>query len=268
MQKVLVNKVTKRTQYGVFEPGLNSELPPDFRDIKIEETPLTDKQAIELIAKHAGEEEAKRAISRYTQGEKSMVRYVRTPASLGDSNWAGYIITHSNVSGVYGKFIVTNNASGHVAAWTGIGGFGSSSTLAQTGVSFLEKKAWTELLPDYAVFRFSVNVGDKISSSVNYDYDYYKWFLYVADLTTGVYYAGLYSYSLTNTCAEWVIEYVGTAPSSVNTVSFSQCIWTAGYGGAHQDINSDGSTALYRTKFANFNYPSAISSGQDFTVPA
>ena len=98
-----------------------------------EEIILTDKEALNYIRKHLGEENVQYAKTRHTEGKKGTTRYIKSPTNYTSLNWGGYAVKAPRIDLVQGKFSVTANHSGQIAVWTGIGGIGGIN-LAQAGV--------------------------------------------------------------------------------------------------------------------------------------
>jgi hypothetical protein len=203
-------------------------------NFKMVEYSVSDEHEIDFVRKHYGDAEANRLLHRYktplnvTQAATEM-NYTTNAAGL----WGGYIATPSSApKEVDGYFTVPTDTNGLVAPWAGLGGQSGNTQLIQTGVLagtnpkvITQPMAWTEALPAAPQYWFYVNPGDQMHSSVGYDSDTGKYNLYIADLTSGAYYAIEYSYT-PGASAEWVIEPAGTNPLGNFTVNFTNSTWT------------------------------------------
>jgi hypothetical protein len=142
----------------------------------------------------------------------------RPHGSLGwsSSNWSGYAVTGSGFSSAAGSWVVpsvsaTNKAT-YSSSWVGIDGFNNSS-LIQTGTEqdFVNGSArydaWWEILPaaETVIPSITVHPGDHFSGSVTHGSGS-SWTITIRDVTTGVSFSTVQSYSGPRTSAEWIQE--------------------------------------------------------------
>lgn len=128
---------------------------------------------------------------------------VQTPGLLQTSNWSGYVLSSSStfteVSGQWRVPTLNCSATPNAGAaeWVGIGGFGTSGTLLQTGIAtncvngVQSNNGWFEEVPSnpdhsYSFTGFPVSAGDSIKASVYQWPDGTRWETCVEDLTTGL----------------------------------------------------------------------------------
>jgi hypothetical protein len=175
------------------------------------------------------------------------------------SNWAGYY-TMSNlqnpqatVKGVNGSWVVPTitNSSGDTfsAAWIGVGGI-SDHSLIQCGTKhntidgFAYYAAWYEMLPDYAVTIYSMNIypGDHITASITLvDPASNQWSVYMRDSDTGQVFEQNFTYASSRKSAEWIMEKPDVKDTTsklamFNSVTFTRCQVT--YDGGSGVINT------------------------------
>ena len=144
--------------------------------------------------------------------------------SYQTSNWAGYVVTGTNLTSVSGSWTVphptSTSASGTSsdAAWIGIGGV-AHSDLIQVGTINLvasdgtvSTHAFYELLPATAQFiaSFIASPGDGISASVTQTAAG-VWNITLTNTTTSQTYSTSVNYSSSLTSAEWIQEDPGDA---------------------------------------------------------
>lgn len=130
-------------------------------------------------------------------------------------NWAGYIATRGEFSGVGASWVVPALAATTTlmtdVAWVGIGG-SKSKDLIQAGTHSAVQNgrtqywAWYELLPDYqTVIPLAVAGGDKVSVSLTEIRDD-LWLLSFVNETTGAQHHEALAYRSRNNSAEWIEE--------------------------------------------------------------
>lgn len=215
------------------------------------------------VRAHAGSVWVQRRVA-VAQGAAAPPRTITPPPSPPQStwaespNWSGYVLpSTATFTEVAGTFTVptlncTVTPDGGIFTWVGIGGYGSSGTLLQTGVESdcvsgtQENTAWWEMFTSESnksvdFHNFSVSVGDSITASVYQDSNG-AWWTRLDDTTTGMsgwmqigghwgvgtdasdyfYYQGssaLLSYSGAYT-AEWIVEDY-TEPDSATMIPFA-----------------------------------------------
>lgn len=236
---------------------------------------ISDDYAKKLTAKFLGVKAASRMLHRVKEPlanqPEDNVKFTTNPINDPSTNWAGYVAESSNITGAMSKFTV-EKSTGIDAAWAGVGG-DNGTNLAQTGVRMDNLKAWYEMFPANPVYLFNVNNGDEMMSTVSFDTDTGKWYLYIGDLTTGTCYGDEFSFNPDTTTAEWIVETTGnSAVGNFNPVNFTQATWSdSNY--TYQNINSDSDSTLYKEtencpNGGSISTSSIGSDGQSFTCTA
>lgn len=130
-------------------------------------------------------------------------------------NWAGYVATRGQLSGVGASWVVPTLAATTTlmtdAAWVGMGG-SRSKDLIQAGTHSAVQNgraqywAWYELLPDYQkVISLAVRGGDRVSVSLTEVADD-LWLLSFVNETTGSAHYQALEYRSRKTSVEWIEE--------------------------------------------------------------
>ncbi len=137
------------------------------------------------------------------------------PVGRLSSNWAGYVATRGEFSGVGATWTVPKLAATTTlmtdVTWVGIGG-SKTKDLIQAGTHGVVQNgrvqywAWYELLPAYQqVIPMTVSAGDSVSvllSEVAPDI----WLMSVSNLTTGAVYSKTVEYRSKHSSVEWIEE--------------------------------------------------------------
>ncbi len=155
---------------------------------------------------------------RYCNGTQTNVREVSEEFS---SNWTGNIGIGSGYQVVQSYFYVpcvsSHSSNVYSSQWVGLGGDDSDGggNLVQTGIESdwyngsPSYYAWYEDYPanPYSYFVFSVNCGDKIyaQSDDNYSMRNYA-YMFIEDITRGVYSAEGETEQSNGSTAEWITE--------------------------------------------------------------
>jgi hypothetical protein len=219
---------------------------PSTDDLRRHEVHISDADARRLAEDPIAPEAPGRLLHRVTtplpSNSRPDVRFGLI-SSQYIPNWGGYVADLYNSAsyaiGASGVFTVNHvsTCSGCplFAPWTGVGGV-YGTPLIQTGVDEVTMLAWIEVYPDPPIWVYSgVRDGDSIFSRVQFDTATGLWYMLIADLTSGVYFANEYQVNATyNTVstAEWIAE--NTAPSNVlapfTTVPFTAAAWVDQFG--------------------------------------
>lgn len=137
-------------------------------------------------------------------------------AGWSSSNWSGYAVTGSGFSAVTGSWNVPAVSRSHKATyssnWVGIDGF-NNSNLIQTGTESdyysgsAHYDAWWEILPaaETVIPSISVHPGDSMSATITKGSGS-SWTITIKDVTSGVSFSTVQTYTGQQTSAEWIEE--------------------------------------------------------------
>ena len=197
-------------------------------------------------------------------------------------NWAGYVATSGQYSGVGASWTIptvtgTNTAAD--ATWIGIGGV-NSQDLIQTGTQAISQNgsvnyiAWYELLPaDMIQIPLAVNPGNSVTVSLA-ENSGNLWTINFHNNTTNQNYTTTVNYVSSNSSAEWIEEMPTLAGSNsfIPLDNFGSVQFNNGYvtqNGNTLNISQSGAEPLTMTNSNNqaLAIPSSLdSSGSDFSV--
>jgi len=165
-----------------------------------------------------------------------------TTTSNSTINWAGYVATNGQFSGISGSWTMPNvsansNASelSADATWIGIGGV-DSNDLIQTGTQNIvnsngqvTSSAFYELLPNNSVTipNFNVNPGDSITANLKYIGNN-LWTINITNNTTNQTYSTTVSYDSSQSSAEWVEEDPSLSNGQIPLDNFNNVIFSNG----------------------------------------
>lgn len=150
-------------------------------------------------------------------------------ATTGSLNWSGYV-AKGNFAMMQGDFIQptinpSNPSNTHESTWIGLGGYGGSQKLVQTGTAmntYADGKyyyAWYEYLsasnpnPEIRFTSITVNPGDKIHTYCSFQQANNKFNAYVANNTNGTSQSVFVSISASEYFDSSTAEFINEKPS-------------------------------------------------------
>ena len=134
-----------------------------------------------------------------------------TTYTAASSNWAGYAVADSGVTGAAGTWRVPAVSDyGYSSVWVGVGGLhdagliqaGTEQNLTPAGFAYF---AWWEALPGAQRVVLRVHPGDRVHASVR-EVAFNLWRLRVQDETTAQGFTRMVRYRSSGASAEWVVE--------------------------------------------------------------